>query len=350
MAFVNNLNTTPPPGTITNTPGAGGAKGTETVGETPPGGGIIGTDGGPPPDIGVLTAYGALMGSLFALMPQMSSEEISLKLVEVTNKLKKTMEESEIDKIKSDTEKKRDMIGEKQAKIEEAQKKMDEAQEAREKASIWDKIKLAFQALGAALMVLAGIFMATIPGFQVVGGLMIAAGVVGIISMIDAATKTATGLGIAGNLDKLANPDKPEGWAVADTVFGASLAVAGLALAIATIFVPGPKDPTEIARALSNLVKLGSGIASAAIGAATAAGDITTGVIKYVAAEKEAGAKTTQAETKEMEAIIAQMDDFIDMALARLMATTERFNEMLDSLTDAIQDRGNSLSRARFSA
>ncbi len=32
------------------------------------------------------------------------------------------------------------------------------------------------------------------------------------------------------------------------------------------------------------------------------------------------------------------------------MAATDRFNAMLDALTDAIQDTGNSVSRARFSA
>ena len=42
------------------------------------------------------------------------------------------------------------------------------------------------------------------------------------------------------------------------------------------------------------------------------------------------------------------LDDMIDAALARLMASGDRFAAMLDGISDAMQDRGNTLSRARF--
>lgn len=303
--------------------------------------------GGPVPDPGLfqVAAYGALMKSMMSLMPKISNDDSSVKLVEATTLMKQIVESSEKDKISIDQEKKRTAIGEKTSKLEEASKKIEESRRMRESGSIWDKIKLAFQALAALLMIVIGAVLSVIPGFQAVGGLMIAAGVLSVIMMVDAAVKMSTGLGIAGNFAKLAQPDNPEAWAKADMGFGISLAIVGLAAAVATFFVPGGQ-----ASAIATMAQAVSTIANGVITGATAVGDIASGAIRYEATKKESEAKELQAEGKQFEALLSQLDDFIDQALQRLMAATDRFNAMLDALTDAIQDTGNSVSRARFSA
>lgn len=320
---------------------------TETNNEKAVGQGTGAGNTGPVPQPGMFqaAAYGALMQSMMALMPAMSNEDSSVKLMEATTLMKQIVETSEKDKIATDQEKKRTAIGEKTAKLEEAAKKIEESRRMRESGSIWDKIKLAFQAIAAVFMMILGAVLSAIPGFQAVGALMIAAGVISLVMMIDAAVKQATGLGIAGNLAKLAQPDNPDAWAKADMGFGISLAIVGLAAAVATFFVPGGQ-----ASAIATMAQAVGSIVNGVIAGATAVGDITAGSMRYEASKRESEAKTLQAEGKEFAALLSQLDDIIDQALARLMAASDRFGAMMDALTEAMQDTGNSVSRARFSA
>ena len=49
-----------------------------------------------------------------------------------------------------------------------------------------------------------------------------------------------------------------------------------------------------------------------------------------------------------MEAFMQQLDDLIDQAMTMLMAANDRFNAIMDSVTEMVQDTGNTLSNTRF--
>src|SRR5262249_25052197 len=131
-----------------------------------------------------------------------------------------------------------------------------------------------------------------------------------------------------------------------DMGFEISMAIIGVALAIVGMVVPGGQ-----AAALSNFAKmaqLGSDIATATMGVVTGAGDIAVGVVRYEAAREQADATKLKGEAKEMEALIQQLDDFIDQAIQRLIGASDRFNAVLDGLMDAVNDRAQSTSRVKF--
>ena len=89
-------------------------------------------------------------------------------------------------------------------------------------------------------------------------------------------------------------------------------------------------------------------VASAMQEAGTIGADVSSSALKYQATEKSADAKTLSASAKADEAVMQMIDDMIDQALSRLVASGDRFSAMLDSITDSIQDRSNTLSRAQF--
>lgn len=321
-----------------------GVAGVDTTGA-----GVAASQAGPVPDPqAVVLSYTALMQSLNGLMPQLSNEDATVKLIEVSTLMKQIIEVSEKDRIQVDQEKKRTAIGEKTAKLDEARGKIEESRRMKESGSIWDKIKLIFLAIAAFFMLVVGAVLAAVPGLQGVGAMMITAGIMSIIMAVDTGVKLGTGLGIAGNISKLVNPDDKEAWAKADLGFGISIAVVGLMASVASFFIPGGQ--VAMAQSFTTLAMGVSNAVNGVLGGATAVGDIAAGANRFAATKIEAEAKKLNAEAKQFQALMAQLDDIIDLALARLMAVHEQFGAMLDALTDALKDTNNSLTRARFSA
>lgn len=327
--------------TYQNTPvGRVGTTGQDITGQ-----GLTGQSGDVPNAIDD-PAYGALMASIAVMIPEITGEVLELALVEITAEMKKIEEASQKDQINIDSEKKRQALEEKKAKIEEALKKIEDAIEKEKHASIWDKIKMAFQALGALIAIAVGIALTAL-GVPV-GPLLIGIGVVALVMVIDSVVKTETGKGIGAHIvggfaELFGHPMSDEDLAKVDMGFSIAMAVVGLIMAVAAFFVPGGQ-----ASAAATLAQSVSTIATAALQIGTAVGDVTAGVMKFEATNLQADAKKLQADALKKEAFIALIDEYIDQALSRLMNASQRFDALLDSIVDAIVDRAESLAKAKF--
>lgn len=322
---------------------------TQTVGKDITGSGNL-KNTGKTPDTTSQPSYNAILSSLSSMMPQMNGAMVEIFLAEITAKLKDVEENANTDRYKNDQEAKRTSLAEKKTKLDEADKKIQDAQDAMKSGNIFAILKMVFQAIAAALSIVLGALLS--PIVPVLGGLMVAAGVVGIIMMVDAAVQQGTGMGIMGNIVKAAG-GSPEDVQKADMGFRMGMAAIGLILAVAMI-ATGRVD--SIVEQMANLAgkveqfrQIASGITSA-INIGTAVGDSVQAGINVKVADSQSDAKKLQASAKEMEALLAQLDDFIDIALSRLIGAMNRFNDMLDSITDMMSDKAQSLSNAKFTA
>ncbi|WP_181705337.1 type III secretion system translocon subunit SctE [Chthonobacter rhizosphaerae] len=291
----------------------------------------------------------AILASLAAFLPRMPEGDQEVALAEVITKLKEMQDANDREGIKAERGQKQAAIDEQRSKLDEAEKKQKQAEDKQKGASIWDKIKLAFQFLLSAISIIVGAIVA--PVAPALGALMIIGGVIGIVSGIDTATKMATGLGIAGHAAKAAGHNE-DAVAKADMGFGIALAVAGAVVGIATAVVAfkGVADVAAAAAKIGELAYKAINIAQAGATIVTAVGDTAAGAVRYTATKDMADASLSRASAKQSEAEIQMLDDLIDQAIQRLAASGDRFNQMLDALTEAMQDEGQSLTKAKFTA
>jgi len=358
------------------------------------GSGAIGQNGPTPPIDGNGQAapstpvYAAMMASLLAIMPQMSDDQQEVVLAMVTDKMKDMEAKSDKDQISVDSDKKKAALAEKEGKLHEASKKIEKAIWDRDHQSIWDKIKSIFMAIASALMVVIGALLA--PFTAGASTVLIVAGIVclaaSVVMAVNDITMAATGLGIAGNLDKLVHPNDPSSWAKADMGFTIAVMIVGLAASIPNMLdgageiefaaigarlgdllgktaetaARGEKMAEMIAEALdvstktiTDAVKF-TKVADSALQVTAAVGDATmsvvSGVYQYDATNENADAKKLQGEAKAKQALMQQLDDFIDLALSHLMAASNRWNDMLDGITDAMKDKQDTLQHAKLTA
>jgi len=355
--------------------GAGWAAAT---GETPP---------APPPAETVANAIASL--GAFTKDGQITGD-VDVLLIQIAVAMRDTEAKNESSKINTDQEAKKAEMREKEHKLEEAAKKLQEALDKKNSSNIFDKIKLAFEWLGAILAVaLAAVMIATGVG-AVVGGLLIAAAVTAVVMAIDSTVQTATGMGIAGNIayaDAKAHgktdAEAKEIAGKADMGFKISLAVLGIAFSLAAggvgaansfrSAIQAGKDAAELGSKVKDIIiaaktafmqtmeqagnaaSQGMQLAGKALSAgeavntaAVAGTEIGKAAVKYQETEARADAKNLEADAKQHEAMMQMLDDMIDQALSRLMAASDRFNTMLDDIVEAMNDRGNTLSRARL--
>lgn len=290
--------------------------------------------------------YNSIMAGLQKLAPKgdYSGGKLEILLAAFTMMAKDLVDKTEKEKAGIEAEKKQTANQAKREKLDEATEKIKEAIDKRENASIFDKIKMAFQALGAILAIALGAVLIATGVGAAAGALMIAAGVVGLIMVVDAAVTMATGNGIMGNIAKAFGADA-ETAAAWDMGFQITMAVIGIALAVASLAVGNFGAVTQ---GIALAMKVAS-LAQAGLDVASAAADVTSGVMKFEASQLNAEAQENQADALELDALMQMLDDVIDQALSMLMASADRFNGMLDDIVDAMNDRGNTLSRAKFS-
>lgn len=98
-----------------------------------------------------------MMASIDAFMPAKSEDDVDVMVATATAKLKETMNKSQAAQIKVTEEQKREQAKEAEKKYKDADQKIQDAKYAASHASIWDKIKLAFEYVGAIMSILAGI-------------------------------------------------------------------------------------------------------------------------------------------------------------------------------------------------
>ncbi|MGV6872536.1 type III secretion system translocon subunit SctE [Pseudochelatococcus sp. B33] len=282
-----------------------------------------------PPSLGALVAltFQALMASLDEKLPGFSTEDTSVLVSEVAA----AMDKLQKDVLKEDIQQK---AAQRRVDVQELGKQMAKALKAEEEAKKKSGIAKAFsKAMGyivGSLMVVAGILLTPVSGpagvaLAVVGALMIA----------DQATKDTTGKGIGGHFAKAVGGDEMWG----DMGFSIGLAVAG---AVAGGFATAALKGVQLAQWV-NYTRIGaSGVAGA--------GTIASGGINLDAGITQAKATRKQADTKDFEAEMEQSQAFIDLAMKLLMAVSKRIADVLETGTEVLQDRGQTLSRARLTA
>jgi len=353
-------------------------------------GAINGTGEAPPADATQQASIGNALASLTAFLSGASHTDVEVLLVQAAVTMRDTEASAQKSKINADEGSKKSELQAKEKKLDDAAKKMEEAEKAKHSGNIFDKIKLAFQWIGAVLAAALGAVLIATGVGAVVGGLLIAAAVTSIILAVDATVKETTGLGIAGNIAKASGASQ-EAIAKADMGFEIGMAVLGIVLSIAA-------GGANVAGAVEGAISAGTEAGEAAVEAGETAGTVVkttlqaakqafsqimdestqamsqsaqlarttleigeavntagagatqigSGVENARATDLQADAKSMQAEAKTNEALIQQLDDMIDVALKRLMASSDRFNSILDGITDAMQDRNDSLTKARF--
>jgi hypothetical protein len=343
-------------GGTTTLPGnyrTGGTEGVTTQQTT--GSGVNGV-GGETPEIPKET-YSAVMSSIQAMLVGTPAADTEVLLIQIAVEMKKAEDTNQKEKIKVDQEAKRTALTEKETKLKEATEKIEKAISDRENASIWDKIKMAFEFLGAILMAVVGAILIATGAGVAIGAMMIAGAVVSLIMAVDSVVQQTTGMGIAGNMayavakgEGKSEKEAKEAAGKADMGFRISMAIIGLALAIGG-GVAAFKAPMQVATAaqqVASTIAKAASVADNVTNVATGASDIAAGVHRYNASTADAEANQLKADGKDMEAMMKQLDDFIDQALQRLIAASDRFNAILDTITDSIQDHSNTLSRAKF--
>lgn len=80
----------------------------------------------------------------------------------------------------------------------------------------------------------------------------------------------------------------------------------------------------------------------------SSATDVGKGAVQYESEGLQADAKRKEAESKAYQAEVEMLQAVIDKAIALLVDVGKRFAAILDSVSDSLQDKGNSLARVKF--
>jgi len=343
-AMNNTINTT------INQPGLQTTQTDTPPGVTPTGSQGVSGPGGPVPDPqgGAVNLGGniAMLQSILALMPSISSEDEDVLLAEIETKMKETLSRTDVESIKNKQNEKLTMIQQKAAQDEESAKKMQEAIDQQKNASIWDKIKLAFQVLAAVIaVVVAVVAIATGVGAPL-GALLIAGALVAIVMATDAVVTEATPdhLGIAGSI-KLAtdhsnksHADKVKDAATADQDFGYVMMAVGAAVAIASI-AAAPTELFDVATDAANTALRAGDVTSSVTDAVGGGVGIGAAVVSYQASEDQVDAMKDQSKGTFIKASMKQVDEFIDMLIQQLEGVQDVFNGSINALVEAAEDK-----------
>ncbi|MEM6677614.1 MAG: type III secretion system translocon subunit SctE, partial [Pseudomonadota bacterium] len=243
-------------------------------------------------------------------------------------------------------EKKQSAMADKRDKLEKMQEKMDEATKKEEKKGFWGKLRNAFQAIGAALAIVAGIAMIALSGGVAtpLAALMIAGGALTLLSMLDQYVAEQTGHGILANYMKGLGIQNEKFLEAVDIGSQVAFAVAGIAIGIASMMTG---NPAGLSTAVLNVMKFAA-LATIALDVAAATTGTISAVYSYEAANASAEAKDKKAEALQIDAMMQMLDDAIDQALQQLMAGSQMAADMLDQVVQSMNDRGNTASKARF--
>lgn len=345
-------------------------------------------------------AYQSVLAGLSQFTPKIGSSDAEAVLASVAVKMKEVMSENDTDRMVKDQETKRLALQDKTAKLEEAEKKIEEA--ASKGSNIWGRVALAFQAISAIALVAGGIAMCFIPSMQVTGAGMIASGSIMAVMAVDSTVKEFTGgTGIVGSIAKAGGADDKTVMAL-DLAFTCTLAVASVAVGLLSMGIgaglalltnaaantaatvtsvtaasvsagtstgasaastattgaavgasvvsnAAMASATISANTTASVVVAGSSGVGAVSGSVSAGAQVAQSVNNYETAEIRQDAAEANAEGSEISAAMQLLDDMVDQALASLMGSSERFAGMLDSITDMMKDRGDTLSQMKFS-
>jgi hypothetical protein len=288
----------------------------------------------------------ALMESILSMMPPMSQEDEDVVLAEIEAKMKETLCKTDVEAIKNKQNEKLAMLQQKTAQDQASEKKLQEAHEAQQNASIWDKVRLAFQILAAVIaVVVAVVAIATGVGAPM-GVLLVAGAIVAVTMAIDSITQEATPdhLGIAGEL-RLASDhsdhsqaDKLKDAQKADEIFSYTMMAVGFAVAVATV-VAAPMNIADAATQASKMAMKVGDVVTGVVDGLGAASGVGAAVYSYDATKDQADALKTQSQSTALKGAMKELDAFIDTLIKHLQGVQQTFDDVLDALVDAAKDK-----------
>jgi hypothetical protein len=277
------------------------------------------------------------------LIAEMSDDDADLLLVQAIIIMKRS-ETATANQQLQVTEEQRQQEREKREKLlAKAAEKMDASEAKRKDVDVWSKIKLAFEWIGAAIMIAVGVALAA-AGAAPLAAMMIGIGLLALLGAIDSTTSTlsASKLGIAGNLWLSVGVNKKDaaGLDLAAKIWGAILTTA---IAAAMFWLPA----TEVT-VVMQWIQIGSSIGTIAIDVGTATGDTVASVYTYQATMAQADAKDIQADAKKFEANTGTFDAFVEDLIRRIGNLFDRFNDMVETMASAIDMRNSEILRITF--
>ena len=263
------------------------------------------------------------------------------------------------------------MIQEQKSKFDESAKKIQKAIDDDKAAGPFKWLKAIFEAIASVVMMIVGAVLIATGVGAAVGALMITAGVIGLVMAVDSMVQLGTGHGIMGNIVKACGGSEDQ-ISKADMGFGIALGILGIGVAIVMMCIPGGQamaaeefadagamlaeeavNTAEVVETATNTAaQIAQTVGNVTNVAAQVVDGVSTGItagLEYDAAMNQAGALEDKADAKKMGALAAQLDDFIDMALQHMMSVHAGFENMMDNLMEAVQDKGQTMQHAKLS-
>jgi len=330
-----------------NSSGAGDVATKQTDPRLNVGSGVNGAQGAVPAAPAEL-AFMTVLASLDAFAPKVSQDDLEILLAEIESKLKDTETRSDIGRIDIDSAFKEAALAAKKKQLDDAQQKLQEAESAAQGVSIWDKIKLAFQAFAAVLTMAVGVVLCATGAGGPAGALLLAAGALQLMGVVNSIMQQTEGHGILGELVKALGGSDTQA-ADADIAFTAYVAVASLVIGVTSGYglYAGMIDLATLSSQVSEIIATTT---QAVTGILTGIGDGVASGFTYQATVDRAQAKTDQGDAKTLDAFTTQIDAFIQMIIKDLSAVNKTYSDTLGSIMNSLQDVNNTLTHAKLTA
>ena len=305
--------------------------------ETPTTSAGIAAQGGAAPDPSS-PSFQVVASSLSQFFPALSGEEIDIKIAQATLQLQEVVGKTNTNELVAKEEQKRESLAERTQKLEEAQAKQEEAEAKQKKGGFLNRLKTAFQFIGAALTVAIGAALIATGAGAAFGAVLVGMGAIQMMMAIDSVVAQETGFGITGNIVKAfgGSDELARGFDIAYQVI-ATVAI----IAVSIMTMRADVLVAEFAKGAALVVGAVTTITSSSVA-------IKSSVVNNQAANAQADAQDLQADGQDLQAFNELLNDFIDQILNRVSGAATQFNAMLDDISQSVKDRGDTLARANF--
>jgi hypothetical protein len=296
--------------------------------------GVTGATSGETPPTGAAADIGSALASLInKFMPGSAEADPAVACAEAMAKILSAQGTATNEQIRVENAKRGEVFA---AKLKQAEDALAQLAQVKD-TSWWDDIKVVVEAVVAVAAIYAGVVLQAVPGGDVLGVLLIVAGSLELEQCTDDATKMATGHGLVGNFVLETHLGDANDANDADTVAEVTVAVAQIAVGIATCCVGDPQG-------------LHSGIINLAAALTTAAGDAAVAVITYENAGHEAEAKRDKAKEAQSQEVADLIDEFVKQAIDRLMKVADNQTHILSDAADTERGKANATSSIRYTS
>jgi hypothetical protein len=292
------------------------------------------TSGATPPVGGVTLDVGALLaGLLDRIAPQDANKDPSVAVAIALGRMLAVQGQSADQQVKANNAEQATVFALRIKQAEDAIKQLADVKDC----SIWGKIKLGLEAALAIQIIYTGIGLQAAPtgATNALGGLMIAAGTLQLIDCADTFCKMETNHGLAGYTALHVFHCSEKAADDADMAFQITLAIAQIAVGIATCFAGDTQS-------------VNSGYTQLAGALTKATGDTVVAVVSYQNATHQANSKQDKAMEAEFQATADLLDEYIQKSMKQLTETSKNWAQILSDATATVHARANALTQVRY--